>query len=55
MKRFNGHLRITDKTVTNKIEIDPTRFILLLITYRKISEDARLLMLEEIKQITKED
>ena len=55
MKRFNEHLRITYNTLTKKIEIDPSRFILLLITYRKISEDARLLMLEEIRQIARED
>ena len=55
MKRFNGHLQVTYNTKTNKIEIDPRRFIYLLIAYRQMSENARLLMLKEIKQLARED
>ena len=54
MKRFNGHLRITYNTQTKKIEIDPSRLIFLLIGYRQMSENARILILEEIKQIARE-
>lgn len=55
MKRFNSHLQITYNTKTNKIEINPRRFIYLLIGYKQMSENARLLVLEEIRQITRED
>ena len=55
MKRFNGHLRITYNTLTKKIEIDPSRFMSLLIGYRQMSENARILMLKEISQIARED
>lgn len=55
MKRFNGHLRITYNTETKKIEIDPTRLIYLLVAYKQIAKDARLLMIEEIKQLARED
>jgi hypothetical protein len=55
MKRYNGHLGITYNTRTKKIEIDPSRLIYLLIAYRKISENARILIIKEIKQIARED
>lgn len=55
MKRFNGHLRMTYNTNTKKIEIDPDRFICLLVTYKQISEDVRLRMIKEIKQLARED
>jgi len=55
MKRFNGHLQITYNTKTNKIEIDPKRFISLLIGYRQMSENARVLILKEIRQIAREN
>lgn len=55
MKRYNGHLRITYNTRTKKIEIDPSRLISLLIGYRQISENARILILKEVRQIARED
>ena len=55
MKRFNGHLRMTYNTKTKKIEIDPIRLMHLLVAYKQISKDARLLMIEEIKQLARED
>ncbi len=55
MKRFNGHLRITYNTETKKIEVDPTRFMHLLVAYKQISEDARLTMIKEIKQLAREE
>jgi hypothetical protein len=55
VKKFNGHLQITYNTKTKKIEIDPRRFIYLLIAYEQMSEKAKLLILKEIKQITRED
>ena len=55
MKRFNGHLQITYNTKTKKIEIDPKRFMLLLVGYAQMAQSARTLMLQEIRQLSRED
>ena len=55
MKRFNGHLHITYNTETKKIEIDPKRFMLLLVGYAQMAQSARILMLQEIRQLSRED
>lgn len=54
MKRYNGHLEITYNTHSKKIEIEPSRFICLLVGFTQISDNAKTLILKEIKQLTRE-
>lgn len=52
MIKYNKTLKIYYNTETNRIELEPSRLLFLLCTYRKRPEDVREKILKEIREFT---